>query len=169
MRVRCGLRAGFNLRRLARAVGPSGLVIAVEDNAHLLAVAERKVRRFGWPNIRLLDALDPDAFERRPIDGIVIGYNPPIFLQRPDLLEAAWGLLRPGGRLTAVGGECASRAGRLAAPCVRLGPVALGHGGDWHYWTTPKPWVQLEQLAAGRLSVERRLGFEYILCAEKSA
>jgi hypothetical protein len=99
----------------------------------------------------------------------LIGYNPPIFLQRPDLLETAWGLLRPGGRLTAVVAECASRAGQLVAPWVRLGLVALGHGHDWHYWTTPQPWAALERLATGRLTVERRLGFEYILCAERSA
>jgi hypothetical protein len=140
-------------------------VIAVEDDPHLLA----EVRRFGGPNVRLLDGLDPDALERCPVDGIVIGYNPPIFLQRPDLLEAAWGLLRLGGRLTAFGGECASRAGRLGAPWVRLGLMTIGRGEDWHYWTTPEPWAELEQLAAGRLTVERRLGFEYILCAEKSA
>jgi hypothetical protein len=40
--VACG--PGFNLRRLADAVGPSGLVIAVEDNAQLLAEARRKIR-----------------------------------------------------------------------------------------------------------------------------
>jgi hypothetical protein len=50
--------------------------------------------------------------------------------------------------------------------------MTVGHGEDGRYWTTPEPWAELEQLAAGRLTVERverRLGFEYILCAEKSA
>jgi len=94
-------RPGYNLSRLVRAVGQSGLVTAVEDNPHLLARAQQKVERAGWQNVKLLAELDPERIERRPVSGIIIGYNPPIFLQRHDLLETAWALLEPGGRLSA--------------------------------------------------------------------
>src|SRR5580700_4346040 len=87
-------------------------------------------------------------------DGIIIGYNPPIVLQRPDLLEAAWAILRPGGRLSAVGARCTTPAGRLAGPLVRLGLVLLGHSGDWHYWTVHEPWQHLKELSGGNTSVE---------------
>ena len=70
------------------------MVTAIEDNPHLLACARRKVERAGWKNVRLLASLDPAQIPHA--DGIIIGYNPPIVLQRPDLLEAAWVMLRPG-------------------------------------------------------------------------
>lgn len=161
----CG--PGYNLARLVRAVGPKGLVVGVEDNAYLLARAEAKVKRGGWPNVRLLDALDPERFERRPVDGIIVGYNPPIFLQRSDLVEAAWQLLKPRGRIVAVGGCCTTPMGRVLGPFVRLALKILGHPRDWHYWTTHEPWKCLEELGPAKLRVEPRLGFEYIVWAEK--
>jgi hypothetical protein len=113
----------------------------------------------------LLASLDPAQIPQA--DGIIIGYNPPIVLQRPDLLEAAWVILRPGGRLSAVGARCTTPTGRLAGPLVRLGLVLLGHPGDWHYWTVHEPWQHLKELSGGNTSVESKLGFEYILCATK--
>jgi SAM-dependent methyltransferase len=161
--VACG--PGYNLARLVRAVGPRGMVTAIEDNPHLLACARRKVERAGWQNVRLLASLDP--VQTPAADGIIIGYNPPIMLQRPDLLEAAWAILRPGGRLSAVGARCTTSAGRVAGPLIRFGLVLLGHGGDWHFWTVHEPWQHLNELSGGNTSVESKLGFEYILCAIK--
>jgi SAM-dependent methyltransferase len=161
--VACG--PGYNISRLVRAVGSRGMVTAVEDNPHLLACARRKVERAGWPNVRLLASLDPAHTPHA--DGMIIGYNPPIVLQRPDLLEAAWAILLPGGRLSAVGARCTTPAGRLAGPLVRFGLVLLGHGGDWHYWTVHEPWQHLKELSGGKTSVESKQSFEYILCARK--
>jgi SAM-dependent methyltransferase len=163
--VACG--PGYNLSRLVRAVGSGGLVTAVEDNPHLLLRAQRKVDRAGWKNVRLLASLDPEQMLRAPVDGIIIGYNPPIVLQRNDLLEAAWAVLKPGGRLCAVGARCTTPAGRLAGPFVKLGLSLLGHPHDWHYWTVDEPWQHLEEISGGKISVEPKLGFEYILWAEK--
>lgn len=143
--VACG--PGYNLPRLVHAVGPGGLVTAVEDNPHLLSRARHKAERAGWTNVRLLASLDPAQIPRAPVDGIIIGYNPPIVLQRPDLLEAAWAILKPGGRLSAVGARCTTPAGRLAAPLVRLGLTIVGHPSDWHYWTAHDPWRQLGDLS----------------------
>jgi hypothetical protein len=142
---------------------PDGWVISRRP-AHP-ACARRKVERAGWQNVRLLASLDPAQAPHA--DGIIIGYNPPIVLQRPDLLEAAWVILRPGGRLSAVGARCTTPAGRLAGPFVRLGLVLLGHPGDWHYWTVHEPWQHLKELSGGNTSVQSKLGFEYILCARK--
>jgi SAM-dependent methyltransferase len=164
--VACG--PGYNLPRLVRAVGPGGQVTAVEDNPHLLSRARQKVKRASWTNVTLLDSLDAGQIPRVPVDGIIIGYNPPIALQRLDLLEAAWAMLKPGGRLSAVGARCTTRAGRLAGPFVRFGLTLVGHPGDWRYWTVHEPWRHLEEISAGKTMVEPKLGFEYVLWAEKS-
>ncbi len=161
----CG--SGFNLARLVRAVGPGGLVIAVEDNQHLLEQARRKVRRSGWMNVQLLDTLDDSRFERRPVDGVIVSYNPPILLQRQDLLEAAWKTLKPGGRISLAAGRCTTVVGRMLGPVIKLGLAWLGHGDDWHYWTVHEPWAHLQELAEGRVWVQPRLNFQYLLWAEK--
>ena len=163
----CG--SGFNLARLVRAVGPEGLVIAVEDNPHLLEQAGRKVHRSGWTNVQLLDTLDDGRFRRRPVDGVIVSYNPPILLQRPDLLEAAWGVLTPGGRMSLVAGRCTTIVGRMIGPALRIGLTWLGHRDDWHYWTVHEPWTHLQELAKGQLWVKPRLNFQYLLWAEKPA
>jgi hypothetical protein len=62
--------------------------------ARYLERAVQLLERAGWQNVRLLASLDPVQIPHA--DGIIIGYNPPIVLQRPDLLEAAWVILRPG-------------------------------------------------------------------------
>lgn len=159
--------SGYNLHRLVRSVGADGLVIAVEDNPNLLARKEVKVRRAKWANVRLLNAMDADQFERRPVDGIIVSYNPPIFLQRDDLLKAAWQLLKPGGRMALVAGRCTTPIGRTVAPAVRLFLRFAGHGDDWRYWLVHEPWKHLEELSAGRLRIEARWGFQYLLWADK--
>jgi SAM-dependent methyltransferase len=161
----CG--SGYNLGRLVQAVGPNGLVIAVEDNPHLLARSDTKVRRGGWRNVRLVEELNADRFERKPVDGILVSYNPPILLQRHDLLEMAWRLLKPGGRLALVAGRCTTPVGRVVGPLVRLGLILAGHGNDWYYWTVDEPWKYLEELSGRRVWVEPRWGFQYLLWAEK--
>ena len=126
----CG--PGYNVARLVRAVGPEGLVVAVEDNPNLLARAQEKIKRGGWANVRLLRELDPEQFERRPVDGIIVSYNPPIFLQRQDLLEAAWQLLKSGGRIALVAGRLTTPVGRAVGPFVKAGLKLLGHSRDYH-------------------------------------
>jgi protein-L-isoaspartate O-methyltransferase len=74
--VACG--PGCKLPRLVRAVGPGGQVTAVEDNPHLLSRAQQKAERAGCTNVTLLASPDPKQIPRAPVDGITIGYNPPI-------------------------------------------------------------------------------------------
>ena len=49
----------------------------------------------------------------------------------------------------------------------RAGLWLFGHPGDWHYWTVHEPWQRLQELAGGNLQIETRLGFQYLLWAEK--
>ena len=162
----CG--PGFNLRRLVKAVGPRGLVVAVEESEHLLARAGEKAARSGWANVRLSNRMEAALFEQRPVDGIIVSYNPPIFLQREDLLLSAWELLKPGGRLSLVAGRCTTPTGRMMGPLVRGGLMLLGHGNDWHYWTVHEPWAQLSELC-DELTVKPYAGFQYLLLARKAA
>ena len=121
--IACG--PGYNIARLVRAVGPRGLVTAVEDNPHLLSRAQRKVEQAGWGNVKLLASLDPGQLSRVPVEGIIIGYNPPIVLQRPDLLKAARAILKPGGAFLP-SGRAAPRV-----PDGSRGPSSSSGSASW--------------------------------------
>lgn len=101
--------------------GATGRASRAEDNPRLPPRTRRMVEQAGWPNVTLLVSLGPCA----PVDEIIIGYNPPIVLQRPDLLKAACANLKPGGRLSAV--VPLSRSARVPA-FVRAIPAPEGSG-----------------------------------------
>lgn len=125
------------------------------------------MKRVGWANVRVRGELRPEDFERCPVDAIIVSYNPPIFMQRLDLLEVAWRLLKPGGRLSLVAGRCTTPVGRAVGPLLKVGLKLAGHGEDWRYWLVHEPWKRLEQLAEGRIWIEPRWGFQYLLWAAK--
>ncbi len=101
------------------------------------------------------------------MDGIVVAFNAPIFLNRTDLVESAWGALKPGGRVVVAGARGTTVLGRLAGPLIKLMLRAAGHPGDWPCWTVHEPWKRLEELAPGGVHVEMLLGFWYFLWVEK--
>jgi len=53
--VGCG--GGANFAALRARVGPSGMIIAVEESAELLDVAARQLAHRGWTNIELINAV----------------------------------------------------------------------------------------------------------------
>src|SRR5262249_40331658 len=105
----CG--SGFALGWLSEAVGPAGPGLAVQDNRYLQARAEAKARAMGWTNVRFSEAVDESA--SAGVEGIFISYNPPVVLQRPDILGPAWELLSAGRRLVCVGGRATTASSRF--------------------------------------------------------
>jgi SAM-dependent methyltransferase len=160
----CG--PGFALGWLSQAVGSGGEVLAIEDNRFLRERADAKARAMGWTNVRFSEAVDQSI--GRGLDGIFISYNPPIILESADLIDPAWELLSAGRRLACVAGRATTISGRLAGPFIRLGLMAAGHPGDFHYWRVHEPWRHLADTHNARVEVETFAGFEYILCATKA-
>jgi hypothetical protein len=116
-----------------------------------------------------LPELDPEQFERRPVDGIIVAFNAPIFLGRHDLVDAAWSALKPGGHIAVAGGRI---VGPLGKAFGLVGPLMLrlaGHPQDWRYWDPPEPWRYLQELASGELHVELTLSFWFFVWARKPA
>lgn len=159
----CG--SGYNLPRLSAAVGPEGRVLAFEDPCGLFRRAEARVRQLR--NVTLgsdLKSLGPES-----VNGVIVSFNPPILLQRPDLLEPVWKALRPGRRLALVAGRFTRGLGRLVGLFAPVTFALLGHRrGDASYWRVDEPWNLLEQWGAA-VEVSPYVGFQYTLVATKPA
>ncbi|MFD1720541.1 class I SAM-dependent methyltransferase [Amnibacterium endophyticum] len=132
-----GAGTGLDLPPLARALGPSGLVVAVDDSPAMLRRSAGRQRR-GWPEVRLVQAdltrarsvLPPDV---GPVDA-VLAVNTLSLI--PDW-RAAWArgvaAARPGARIAVadIGRPDGGTAIRAWAPLISA--VGLGRL-DAHPW-----------------------------------
>lgn len=149
--VGCG--TGLNFSLLRAAVGPSGRIVGVDRSPQMLEQAERRARRRGWGNVRLVradaTALDPDA-----LDAPAGGFDAVLFTYALSLMgspERAWlaatSVVRPGGRATVVDMQLPEGVARLFSPLARLA-CALG-GAD----IGARPWTLVE---TGTVDIDRR-------------
>ncbi len=90
----CG-SIGIEWMRAARGTR----AIAVERNTERLALIERNAKRLGTPGLRIVEGDAPEALADLdgPPDAVFAGGG----LSSPNLLDACWKALPPGGRLVA--------------------------------------------------------------------
>lgn len=98
--VSCG--PGLNLPALRERVGPSGLIIGIEESPELLAVARHRVRLRGWRNVRLLP-FAPTSADLPAIADAALMTAADDVLQSPARLSQLFSRLRPGARVAAGG------------------------------------------------------------------
>jgi ubiquinone/menaquinone biosynthesis C-methylase UbiE len=161
LEIGCG--SGRNLPMLADAVGPSGRVYGVDVSTEMLDRAQRLIDRRQWSNVelRVEDAARLTAPDQ--LDGVLFGLSYAILPEPRITLEAAWRLLRPGGRLVIVEGTLPdNRLGRLLRrPMLALSRLTVLGNPDNRGW---------EDLAALSPEVQTRwlqFGTYYIASARK--
>ena len=146
--VGCG--TGLNFPLLARAVGPSGLVIGLDRSPQMLAVARRRVAREGLTTVRLLEA-DATSFTAASVNALIesTGREPGVdalfasyaLSVVPDW-SAAWHsiltVVKHPGRVAIVDMQPPTGHARVFSPLARLA-CALG-GSDIH----AHPWTAVE-------------------------
>jgi ubiquinone/menaquinone biosynthesis C-methylase UbiE len=149
--VGCG--TGLCLPLLVERVGPGGRVVGIEQSLDMAARAKERVDEAGWENVELvlgsaedvaLDALDLTA------DAVLFCFTHDV-LRTPAALENTLSVLRPGGRVAAVG--------PMWAPWWAPGMNLLIWYVASDYVTTfegfSRPWSYLADLVPG-LQVERQ-------------
>jgi ubiquinone/menaquinone biosynthesis C-methylase UbiE len=102
--VACDVGAGpghFAIR-MARAVGPSGRVHAIDVDPRMIAVLERRAREAGVANVRPLLAPDGAGLPPEPVDAVLFVNVFHHFRDGAATLRALASRLRPGGRLVNV-------------------------------------------------------------------
>ena len=94
-----GAGNGYLLPWLARAVGPSGKVIAVEVQPELVALLRARVAREKLTNVEIVQATEVSAPLGQLADRILLLHSYRELAQPVQLLEALKHWLKPGGRL----------------------------------------------------------------------
>jgi len=149
--VACG--TGALLPALARAVGPGGQVLGIEQSPEMAAQARERAQRSGVAGrIRLAQcAVEELPDETPPVDALLMCRTHDV-LQSPAALERLFALARPGARI--------ALAGMITLPWWWGWPVnAANLARARPYMTTwanlDRPWRGLEA-RGGRVRVVRR-------------
>ncbi|NYF16847.1 demethylmenaquinone methyltransferase/2-methoxy-6-polyprenyl-1,4-benzoquinol methylase [Microbacterium sp. AK009] len=144
-----GCGTGLNFPLVRAAVGETGHIVGVDRSAEMLAVAQGRVRRAGWPNVTLIeaDAAELDVEEVRArvagvtgrtdgVDAVLSTYA--LSVMRGSAREAwvrAVEVVRPEGALAVVDMQPPTGRWRIFSPLARL---ACAFGGadiqarPWH-------------------------------------
>jgi cyclopropane fatty-acyl-phospholipid synthase-like methyltransferase len=94
-----GAGPGYFTLRLARAVGPTGQVFAVEAEPRMVEVLRARLAEHGIENVHTTLATDGAALPPEPVDRILIVNAYHHFAGGEAYLRALAGALRPGGTL----------------------------------------------------------------------
>jgi precorrin-6Y C5,15-methyltransferase (decarboxylating) len=126
---------------------PSLKAIGIESQPERAARAARNAAALGTPDLRIVQQRAPEAFAGLPApDAIFLGGG----LANPNMLEAAWAALKPGGRLVANAVSIQSEARliecfqRHGGELVRLDVSKAGKAGTGgvFVWRAAAPIVQ---------------------------
>jgi ubiquinone/menaquinone biosynthesis C-methylase UbiE len=94
-----GCGTGWCLPRLARAVGPSGRIVAFDPSPEMLALAATRLPE-GRPRVDLLRASAEDVVLPLKVDAILFSYTHDL-IRSPAALANLFGQARPGARVAA--------------------------------------------------------------------
>ena len=97
-----GVGPGHFAIRMARAVGPTGRVHAIDVDPRMIALLERRAREAGVGNVRPLLAPDGDALLPEPCDVVLVVNTFHHFPDGAATLRSLAARLRPGGRIVNV-------------------------------------------------------------------
>jgi demethylmenaquinone methyltransferase/2-methoxy-6-polyprenyl-1,4-benzoquinol methylase len=151
-----GAGTGRNFAYLVEAVGPGGLVIAVDASEGMLREARRLVERRGWSNVLLLQQDAAHLQVDREVDAVLFSLSYSAMPEPKRALASAWERLRPGGRLAVMdAGLTETRLRPLFDPIARL-LIRLGPGNPYS-----RPWDDLAKY--GDVAIERFM-FIYYVC-----
>lgn len=126
---------------LARAVAPSGEVIATDISDDILACAQRRAEALGASNIRFEQA-DAQAlrFTDETFDVVTCRFGIMYFVDPVATLQRAWQLLRPSGRVVLVSWGSAEQPYFACTRGIverRLAPPASPGAPDTFSFATP--------------------------------
>ena len=153
----CG--TGVNLPHLARAVGPTGRVVAVDLSPGMLAQARQRAECHGWRNVELVEADVREFAFPEPVHGVVSTFGLEMVPEHEDVIARAVAALAPGRRI-AVGGL--RRPERWPEWAVRLGEIVNRPFGVSRAYEGVQPWRSVEAHAEAVRYEEHVFGAVYL-------
>jgi demethylmenaquinone methyltransferase/2-methoxy-6-polyprenyl-1,4-benzoquinol methylase len=154
--VGCGTGLCFGLLR--ERVGPSGMVLGIEESPEMAAVAREHIAHEGWPNVTVLQASAEDARLEATADAALFCAVHDI-LQSPRALRNVMAKLCPGAWMAAGGGKWAAPFMVAVNSMVRMlhAPYVRSFSGF------DQPWRYLEQLVEDVRVREMAFGSGYVM------
>jgi ubiquinone/menaquinone biosynthesis C-methylase UbiE len=97
--VEIGCGTGLNFRLLRERVGPEGKIIGVDLTAEMLSEASKRIERYNWSNIELVqsDAAAYDFPDRT--DGIISTFAITLIPEYDKIIKKGAATLSPGKRM----------------------------------------------------------------------
>lgn len=136
--IGCG--TGLTMPPVQELIGPNGQFVGVDRSSAMLAHARARIARHGWRNVSVIDG---DAAQLGGLIPEVEGFDAAIFTSALSivdewrvLFDKAVALLRPGGRIAAVGMALPVGWWRGAWPVARL--ACLTGDADPYRWPWPR-------------------------------
>ena len=160
----CG--TGVNLPHLARAVGPTGRVVAVDLSPGMLAQARQRAEANGWRNVELVEADVRDYVFPEPVHGVVSTFGLEMVPEHEGVIARAVSALAPGRRI-AVGGL--RHPERWPEWAVRLGEWVNRPFGVTRAYEDVQPWRAVEAHAEDVRYEEDVLGAVYLCVGQTPA
>jgi SAM-dependent methyltransferase len=102
--VGCG--TGINFPLLRDRTGPEGAIVGIELSPEMLEEAKRKVSKYGWENVELIQAPAEEADISQEADAVLFGLTHDI-LQSHAAVSNVMGHVRSGGRVASLGAKWA--------------------------------------------------------------
>ncbi|HEY7243779.1 MAG TPA: methyltransferase domain-containing protein [Xanthobacteraceae bacterium] len=163
LEIGCG--TGRNFPALQAAVGASGRIYGVDLSSGMLAKARALCRRKQYGNVELTQCDAIEYIPPEPLDGILFGLSYNTMPHHLSVLQHAWKLLRPGGRIVILDGK---------VPPGIIGQLTLPFG-LWLMKRTMlgnpfiKPWEHLAPMVENFAMQEFVLGSWYVCWGAKPA
>jgi demethylmenaquinone methyltransferase/2-methoxy-6-polyprenyl-1,4-benzoquinol methylase len=158
LEIGCG--TGLNLPHLRDAVGPDGCVYGVDISSGMLAKARESCVQNGWLNVTLLQQDAAEFSPPEPLDGVMFGLSYNTIPHHLEVLNHAWSLLRPGGRLVIMDAKLPpGLGGQMILPFSLwlMKRTMLGN-------PLIKPWEDVARLA-GEIEMEQFMFGSWYICA----
>lgn len=115
----CG--TGINFVLLQRHLGGEGRLVGVDLSSGVLGEARRRVAERGWSNVELVQASLTDLAPAACFDAALCTFAMTIVSDHRAVIDALWGLLEPGGRLSVLAIQLSTWPGyRLLNPLAAL-------------------------------------------------
>jgi ubiquinone/menaquinone biosynthesis C-methylase UbiE len=156
LEIGCG--SGRNFPALQRVVGPAGRIYRVDVSAGMLARARTLCKRKAWANVELTRCDAAEYIAAEPLDGILFGLSYNTMAHHRMVLQHAWHMLRPGGRIVIM--DAKPPPGRLGDIFLPVGAWLMKHTLLGNPYI--RPWVHLSELAQDFAMEEFVFGSWYV-------
>ena len=157
--VDLGTGTGWNLPRLAAAVGDHGRVIGVDISTGMLERARQRIDEHALPQVDLVEADISDYQPPSETDAIISTFA---MEMRPDydaIIERLTDSLSSGGRIATTGMR---NPARWPEWLIRLGTQVVKIFGVSNAYRDLRPWESIEAHTADTLYLESHAGVIYL-------